>query len=814
MCKTLRFARTGILLCIGLWASAYAQNVTVSGMVADFSTRQPLGGVTLRISPVGAGGFSGDDGRFTFSFDATGRDSLTLTANLLDYATQSQRFAIKAGQDYRFELYLVPDNYAAEDVVITAARGFEQRQADVTVSIEVVKQDAINLQSSPSLDRVITQIPGVDNLDNQINIRGSSGYAYGVGSRVMVMLDGLPLLSGDAGNAELSLIPVDNISQIEVIKGASSVLYGSGSVGGVINVITADPGEKPTTSIRLRGAVLGSPANRALDWNGSQNTYQASTHIFHSRRIGGLNLTLQTDLIKDQGYRQGTDKEELRALLLTRYRPKNISGLSFGLNTSIRIDSSGGSLYWRGYHPDTTVQIIDGVEQTVVSGGALTPTDEPGATRKQLNSRFALDPYIKFLSDNGQLFWYRGRYLANTNVNNTGQSARNYIFYNDLMYQRTVLKKFNWVSGMTYTFAQANADSLYEGVKRGNFFGVYSQLDGKIGRLNTNLGFRMETAQIDTLKRETRPVLRIGLNYELREGLNVRASFGQAFRVPSVAERYANTTGGGILVSPNPNLKSEYGYSGEIGIRQGFRFGMQERNTKGYVDVAAFVTDFNNMVEFGLQKVDIDFGPPLGFIANFASANVARARITGAELTTGITGRRDDWSFNLWGGVTFLNPQNLKAVAPERQIQLEGFQDDLASGDLGRIFNALNTILDTTANRKIDNPEYLKYRSRWLLRGSGSLGWKNFSLTCNYRYRSRMLAIDQYLYLVVDDLNYFYTQVQPGGIHITDFIGAWRFWNNHELSLNVSNAFNREFDIIPGTLGEQRKFTLQYLARF
>lgn len=812
-----------LIIFFGLFCVISAQKLTIKGKILDRSNNKGLTSATIAAPVLSAGTFSKDGGAFTLEVATGGADSVELEVKFLGYLTEKIKIAVGGQEEIEQDFILTPEDFMADAVVITASRGFEQAQSDVPISIEVVKQDFVNRLSTPSINAVIEQIPGVDNLDGQINIRGSSGYAYGVGSRVMVMMDGLPLLSGDAGSAELSLIPVDNIAQIEVIKGASSVLYGSGSVGGVINVITARPDEKPKTSLRFRQAIYDQPANPALDWDGSSSAYQSSMHIFHSRRIGDMDLTLQTDFIKDSGYRLGTDKEEFRGLVMTRWRPKKVPGLNFGLNMSTRQDSSGATLYWRSYHPDTTYIYENGSDEPIdrfITGGGLTPTADGGATRKQITRRYTVDPFIKYLTQSGHLFWYRGRYLTNINMNNTGQGSQNFIFYNDFMHQKTISKRLNWTSGVTYTQAQAKADSLYQGTKRGNSLGIYSQVDGKVGnRLNLTLGGRLETVQIDTLARETRPVFRVGANYKIAQGTNVRANFGQAFRVPSVAERYANTAGGGILVQPNPTLKSETGFSGEIGLRQGFRFkGTAGSFFQGYIDAAAFVTDLNNMVEFGLKEVQFDFDlvtRQLNQTGVFRTVNVSHARTTGLEFTGGFQGQKGDWFGSLSGGITLLDPMNLNAVDPENQLDLASFEDDLeaaqAGGNLFELLGVINRLNDTT---KTDNPQTLKYRNRTTIRASASVGWRKFSLTSNFRYRDFMESIDQYLYIVVPDLNDFRRDVNPNGNTVFDFIMAYRPSDDSEISLNVSNAFNEEYLIIPGRLAEQRKFTFQYMIRF
>ncbi|MEZ4829205.1 MAG: TonB-dependent receptor [Bacteroidia bacterium] len=780
----------------------YSQNsrITVSGKVTDFTSGDPLVGATISVPDLGVGTYADEDGKYTLEIPAGNRSAVEVSYSFTGYSAQKINITTELPQNLR-DVALRSEDYSTEEVVITATKGFAQSQSDVTVSIEVVKPLAINLQATPSIDKTLSQIPGVDNQDGQINIRGSSGYAYGVGSRVMVTLDGLPLLTGDAGTANLDLIPVDNISQVEVMKGASSVLYGSSALGGVINIVTADPEEKPKTSVRLRLGMYGPPANRAIDWDGDKNAWSASTHIFHSRKIGIMDFTLQSNFIKETGYRKGTDAEEYRNLIMLKFKPKNVPGLTFGLNASVSIDSSGSILYWKGYYPDTTV---NGTER-IVSGGALTPTDANGGYRKQLSTVAGIDPVIKYLTPNGKsLFWYRGRYLSNRNQNNTNQSTNNSIIYNDFLYQTTFLDKINWVTGATYTYSSIDGDSLYggtyvfngdtiqsTGTHSGNTLGVYTQLDGKFGRLTTSLGFRYETVQIDGAARESRPVARAGLNLRLWPGMNIRTSFGQAFRVPSVAERFANTTGGGIVVEPNPNIQSEYGYSAEVGLRQGFLADRPSFVLKGYLDLAGFLMNYEDMVEFGITKRQIF---PVQDI-RFSSINVANARISGIELTSMVSANWKNWFVNFSGGVVYLDPKDLNAVPAERQLDLVNVPSDIINPD------------------KVDQPPFLKYRSRWTVRGSLSGGYKIFSVTANVRYKSFVENIDQYLYIVIEDLNDF-REKYPTGDLVTDLIVSADVTKNSKLSLTVDNITNREYLIIPGFLAPQRKFTLQYMIRF
>jgi TonB-dependent Receptor Plug Domain/CarboxypepD_reg-like domain len=286
-----------LLASLAGWTVSFAQ-WRITGKVSDGSTGEPLVGASVSVAALGKGVYSDEKGAYDLNLPAA-KPPFEVQVKYNGYSTAV--FTINPGDPNptNRDITLSPEGFTTEDVVITATKGFQQAQADVTVSIEVMKPRFLDLQALPSVDKALSQIPGVDNQDGQINIRGSSGYAYGVGSRVMLTLDGLPLLTADAGTASLDMIPVDNINQIEVMKGASSVLYGSSALGGVINVITSDPGDKPRTAIRIRGGIFGLPANPAIDWDGSKSPWSGSVHLFHSRRIGEkVDFTFQSNTSK------------------------------------------------------------------------------------------------------------------------------------------------------------------------------------------------------------------------------------------------------------------------------------------------------------------------------------------------------------------------------------------------------------------------------------------------------------------------------------------------------------------------------------
>ena len=150
--------------------------------------------------------------------------------------------------------------------IVVSANKTEQRIAELTVSMELIKSGDFLKTHITDAQELINKTSGIEVLDGQASIRGGSGFSYGVGSRVLALIDGLPVLSPDAGNIKWQYLPLENISQVEIIKGASSVLYGSSALNGIINFRTADATNIPVTEFFAETGIFGKPENTNWKW--------------------------------------------------------------------------------------------------------------------------------------------------------------------------------------------------------------------------------------------------------------------------------------------------------------------------------------------------------------------------------------------------------------------------------------------------------------------------------------------------------------------------------------------------------------------
>ena len=289
-----------------MFSENYAQ--TISGVISDASNNEQLIGVNI-IANNGKGTATDINGKYSLKLEP---GAYKIIFRYIGYEDVSQEIILKNNEKKVINLNLKQISKRLGTVVISAGK-FEQNLEEVTVSMEVIKPSLIENKNTTDIQTAIDQVPGVNITDGQANIRGGSGWSYGAGTRVLVMVDDMPLISGDAGQVQWKLIATENINQIEVLKGASSVLYGSSALNGVINIRTAFPSQMDIdknelpgyTKINTHFGLIDLAKRKELNWNGDTRRAFKGTEIFHANKIGNLDMTLGANFFKDDGYRMG-----------------------------------------------------------------------------------------------------------------------------------------------------------------------------------------------------------------------------------------------------------------------------------------------------------------------------------------------------------------------------------------------------------------------------------------------------------------------------------------------------------------------------
>jgi len=731
----------------------------VMGLVRDANTKEALPGVNVVLDGV-SGTVTDLSGKYKLEV-TTGDHSVSF--RFVGYTSQVKSVKVVPREAKIINIDLILESTNLNTVVVSAGK-FEQKIEEVTVSMEVIKPALIQNTNATSMDVVMEQVPGVAIIDGQANIRGGSGFSYGAGSRVLLLVDDLPMLAADAGDIKWSFLPVENIEQVEVIKGASSALFGSSAMNGVINVRTSYPKSKPETNINWFTGWYGDTKREQLQWWGNEMQQFRGLNFSHTEKVGQFDIVAAGNFYDDEGFRQGEEEERYRLNANTRYRFKKLEGLSIGVNANVTYTSGGLFLLWEN----------DSTGAYIPQGGLA---DSTTTISLYETSRTSIDPYITYAGKNGSTHKLRTRYFKSSNKNNTNQQSEAATYYAEYQYQKRIKEFATITTGIVETYYDVRSE-LYENHTANNL-AVFAQADLRFGKLGISLGGRLESNQSDGGDKESIPVFRSGLNYQLLKFTHLRASYGQGYRYPSIAEKFISTQVGSIVIYPNDSIKSETGWTAEIGVMQGIQIG----GWRGFFDVAVFWSEYQDMLEFTFGRYG-DFVPPtFGF--GFKSVNIGNTKITGIDIGLNGDGRIGRLPVTLMCGYTYIDP-----------IQLD--------------FDPAKDTLKNSANYNI-----LKYRYKHLFKGDIEFNPGHLMIGLSSRYNSFMENIDAVFESDatipgVKD----YREKHYYGDWVFDFRIGYRVTEHFRFAVIVRNLFNHEYMGRPADMQAPRNYTLQLNMRF
>ena len=213
---------------------------TVTGKTSTNGDALPYVNVYLKGTQKGA--VSNDNGVFSFKNVSPGK--YTIIASFTGYQTQRRSITVSESKDVTINFNL-PESELLDEVVVTGTLKAVSR-LDSSVPVEVYSTTFLKKNPTPNIFEALQNVNGVRpqincNVCNtgDIHINGLEG------PYTLVLIDGMPIVSGLSTVYGLSGIPNSLIEQIEIVKGPASSLYGSEAVGGLINIITKLPENAP-----------------------------------------------------------------------------------------------------------------------------------------------------------------------------------------------------------------------------------------------------------------------------------------------------------------------------------------------------------------------------------------------------------------------------------------------------------------------------------------------------------------------------------------------------------------------------------------
>ncbi|MGE3277872.1 MAG: TonB-dependent receptor [Vicinamibacterales bacterium] len=604
-----------VVLCAAPGVARAQDGTMLTGVVQDGSQAVvPAATVVVRADQ---GGFdvvaeTGADGRFRVPGLVPGAYMVTVVAPGFAAVTTATRLPADAALTVTLE----PAPVVEQVRVVSASRQDELRQA-LNTRVDVVSRARIEESGAQTVAEVLRELPGVLTRRGSETAGAAGEQIQGIDSRqVLVLIDGQPLVGARGikrGVVNLDRQSTARLERIEVVKGASSALYGSDAIGGVINLITRDASAPLELSVALSGGSLGevnsrgSVAARGAGWSG--------LFTLEHHQQDGFDLTPTTfdttgapfERVDVMGKVSGSlaDATTVEALV-TAYR-NTTTGRSTGelgpQSDDIRDHTinSGATLRWalapalaveaRGYHArfgeDSSAALADG-----------TPL-EPGSLDERLTR---LDTSVSWLAGSRQQLqagveWARDEY-----------AGVNRIAFDDGVHQTTAV---GWAQ---HRLSVAD-------------------------RVTTTLGLRVD--HHSTFGTAVSP--KVAANARLTDGVNVRASWGRGFRAPDLGQlyyRFLNPTNFYQVIG-NPTLEPEYADSIQMGaelVSPGRRarlginvFHNDVRDLIDSVSLGFIVTPAQLAAVLASEGLDPAFNPTLGRLL-FTYKNVSNAVTRGVEL--------------------------------------------------------------------------------------------------------------------------------------------------------------------------------------
>ena len=463
--------------------------------------------------------------------------------------------------------------YSIQEVTVHASR-MERKLKDLPQKVEIISQSLIKSLPCENLAEVLKRTTNLDivqypGLSAAVGMRGFSPSAHSR-SYTLLLIDGKP-----AGTTNLATIDLNNVEQIEIVKGSYSVLYGSDAMGGVVNIITKKGGAIPEGHVSVESGSFG---YRKFSGNFTGNSGTKLTYgLGYSRqeqtkdyRIGQKNLLKISDvdkLILDKAsYGDAMDNSQYEMNAANAF-------VNYDISKQWKISAEGA--YTFAYDVETAGNYWGTYGQSKKDVNRLNLY----VTLEQNNAKnhFRFSPYYTNdqnpnYSDNTD----KGFISFKSTVKESGyQLQDNYKLGNFDVLVGTDLKVYDYVSNR-FSAIGTPADPYKPNNKFTNV-AAFTQLAYSVKNLNLNAGVRYDhfTYHIDANDGLKAPEANadyntvnpsVGAQYQFLKNFKAHSSFGTAFSVPDAFKVAGKYTVSGKSYVGNPDLDPEKSRTTDFGI--------------------------------------------------------------------------------------------------------------------------------------------------------------------------------------------------------------------------------------------------------
>lgn len=570
------------------WASELGGRI--EGTVRAYETGEPLAGVNVVFLGTVLGTAAALDG--SFFLDGIPEGTYRVKFSRIGYAPEVWELDVREGETIGVEVVLRETTILMSEVVVSAGK-VEQTLAETPGSVSVVERDVLEERAATSLEQVLPLVSGVDLRFGQVSIRGSTGFNRGAGSRVLLLVDGFPAITGDTGGINWDLVPLWEIDRVEVVKGASSALYGSNAFGGVINVITRTPSRRPRARVSVHGGWYSRPMHPEWRWTSDRQFFSGMDGMY-SRKVARVGVLVGLSERQSQGYRQNSDDRRLRATgrVVTELTPR--------LKGELYV-SAGRETY--GYFQEWWSQ-ARALEVKPESRGDRVTSD-----------KFNLAGELAWTARERVVLvlrpaWYRTRWTDDFHDGDEFSDADR--VWSEARVHWAAGERHLLISGIEIGGSALNSSMFGDREAYGLAGFAQDEID-LTDRLRATLGIRWDRSQVRDGMDESQFSPKLAAVWRQGPGLSLRLSAARGFRAPSLAERFTRATVGGFSIVPNPDLRAESVWSGELGL-------LAALGRRGTLSAALFENRYRDLIQVGGSLDSLEF------------SNAHRARVRGLDL--------------------------------------------------------------------------------------------------------------------------------------------------------------------------------------
>jgi len=632
------------------------------------------------------------------------------------------------------------------EVIITATRTLRQLSS-LPMPAQIISSKDIKSSNSLRLNDILNEQTGLITVPD---FGGGEGIqVQGLDSQyTLILIDGVPLVGRSAGTLDITRIAVGNIKQIEIVKGASSSLYGSEALGGVINIITERPknGFKGDLNYRI----------------GSFNTTDFNNNINFKKN----KLSIQTffNRYRSNGYDLNTTDA------LNTVEPFS----NYTLNSKFTYDFNEAT------HLLVAGKYFSQNQEYVASSSLAGESDvNEWNTHLKLRHRYS-DKWSSYFE------FYATRYKAKDFLNNLDGNRFSTSFFNQLLVRPEMRATFtlndnnSFIGGIGFNHETLNRTDFTESPEFNSPY-VYLQYDGHITpKLNLIVGARLDSHN----KYQSQFSPKVAARYELSDYLAIKGSVGYGFKAPDFRQLYFDFTNATVGYTV-------LGYNAVVTA-------IPKLNEQGQIaNIIVPISEFNNELN-PENSISINFGVDLNLPSGLKfSVNLFRNNIDDLIDTRVIANKTNGqnifsyynvnkvYTQGLEFNTSWKITQNLK-ISGGYQLLYAFDKNAIKAFENGEVYARLNS---SSPSFRLKKEDYfgLYNRSRHMSNLKMFYSFEPLKMDTSLRgtYRSKYGLIDTNGNTFLDTYDNF-----VDGFVVIDFAINKTFLDNYQLGFGIDNLFD------------------------